>query len=91
MLLCGGFYKDINSIPIILIQDISENDMRLKRQFCRWALRMIREDPTFSNMFFSVTKPHFITMDNPTGITVIIGPHTILTGLNVLIINIVEV
>jgi len=21
--------------------------MRLKRQFCRWALRMIREDPTY--------------------------------------------
>jgi len=30
-------------------------------------------------------------MDNSTGITVIIGPHTILTGLNVLIIKIVGV
>jgi len=42
-------------------------------------------------MFSSVTKPHFITMDNSTGITIIIGPYTILTGLNVLIINIVGV
>jgi len=32
---------------ITLTQDISENDMKLRRQFCRWALRMIREDPTF--------------------------------------------
>jgi len=32
---------------ITLTQDVSENDMRLRKQFCRWALRMIREDPTF--------------------------------------------
>jgi len=40
---------------------------------------------------FSVTKLHFITMDNSTDITVIIGPYTILIRLNVLIINIVGV
>ena len=32
---------------ITLTQDVSENDMRLRRQFCRWALQMIRENPTF--------------------------------------------
>jgi len=42
-------------------------------------------------MVSSVTKPHFIIMDNSTDITVITGPHTSLTGLNMLIINIVEV
>jgi len=42
-------------------------------------------------MFSSVTKSHFITMDNSIGITVIIGLHTILTGLNMLIINIAGV
>ena len=47
MSLYGGFYKDINSIPTILTQDVSENDMRLRRQFCRWALQMIREDLIF--------------------------------------------
>jgi len=38
---------------ITLIQDVSENDMRLRRQFCRWALRMITEDPTFFSILFS--------------------------------------
>jgi len=34
--LCGGFYKDINSIPTItLTQDVSEKDMKLRKQFCR--------------------------------------------------------
>jgi len=43
-------------------------------------------------MFSSVIKPHFMTMDNSTGITVIfIDPHIILTGFDVLIINIVGV
>ena len=32
---------------IALILDVSENNMRLRRQFCHWALQMIREDPTF--------------------------------------------
>jgi len=47
--------------------------MKLKRQFCRWALQMIREDPTFFQ--YVLFKPHFVTMDNSTGITIIIGPH----------------
>jgi len=43
---------------------------------------MIKEDPTFFQyvLFYEMTKPHFITMDNSTGITVIIGLHTILIG-----------
>jgi len=49
MSLFGGFYTDINSIPTISLQDqdVIENDMGLRRQFYRWVLRMIREDPTF--------------------------------------------
>ncbi|KYN29435.1 hypothetical protein ALC57_01102, partial [Trachymyrmex cornetzi] len=39
---------------ITLTQDVSENDMRLRRQFCRWTLRMIKEDPIFFQyVFFS--------------------------------------
>jgi len=38
---------------ITLTQDVSENDMRLRRQFYRWTLRMIREDPFFQYVLFS--------------------------------------
>jgi len=40
-------YKFPTVINPYLTQDISENDMRLRRQFCSWALQMIREDPNF--------------------------------------------
>jgi len=33
-------------------QDVSENYMRLRRQLRRWALRMIRENPTFFPILF---------------------------------------
>jgi len=52
---------------------------------------MIKEDSNFFQYVLFSDEAHFITIDNSIGITVIIGPHTILTGLNVLIINIVGV
>jgi len=75
---------------ITLYPRCSENDMMLRRQFHRWALRMIREDPTFFQyVLFNDKASNYI--DNSTDITVIISPHTILIGLNVLISNIVGV
>ena len=65
MSLYEGFYEDINSISIIfLIQDISESDIRLRRQFCRWVLQMIRKDPTFFQYILFSDEVSFITMDN---------------------------
>jgi len=54
MLMCGGFFffffftkYKLYPYHITLIQDVSENNIRLRRQFCHWALGMIKGDPTF--------------------------------------------
>jgi len=49
MSLCGGFGQRHKFHPyyITLTQDVSENDMRLRRQFYRCALQIIQEDSTF--------------------------------------------
>ncbi|KAL6252234.1 hypothetical protein P5V15_015414 [Pogonomyrmex californicus] len=40
--------------------------MRLRRQFCRWALRMIREDSTFFQyVFFRRSITHYWSIYNP--------------------------
>jgi len=48
-----------HSYHIILIQNVSENDIRLRRQFCSWALRMIREDPIFFQYVLFNVKASF--------------------------------
>jgi len=68
-------------------QDVSENDMRLRRQFCRWTLRMIREDSTFFQYVLFSDEASFHNNGQFNSITHYWSTYNV----NVLIINIIGV
>ncbi|EZA48476.1 hypothetical protein X777_13774 [Ooceraea biroi] len=58
---------------INLVQELNENDYRLRAQFCRWTLGALEQNPDFFGMSASVTKLHFIAMAVSIDTAVIIG------------------
>jgi len=70
-------------LPYILTQNTSENDMRLRRQFYHWVLRMIREDPTFFHYVLFSDETSFYNNGQLNGYNCYYWSTYILTGLSV--------
>jgi len=44
-------HQILQSDLIILVQELSSNDHRMRVQFCRWAINILEYDPEFFGMF----------------------------------------